>query len=83
LITPLTVIGAEVNRNLSGTWILNIQLSDDFQEKIKEHVKSARNNRENRMVIQVLPGREIVKETQMAIQELLGKGIAEARKAWQ
>jgi hypothetical protein len=44
LITPLTVIGAEVNRNLSGTWILNIQLSDDFQEKIKEHVKSARNN---------------------------------------
>ncbi len=43
--TPLTIIGSEVNRDLSGTWILNIELSDDFQEKIKEQDKSARTNR--------------------------------------
>ncbi len=42
---PLIVIGFEVNQDLSGTWILNIELSDDFQEKIKEHVKSVRTNR--------------------------------------
>jgi hypothetical protein len=45
LITSLTVISAEVNQDLSGTWILNIELSDNFQEKIKEQVKSARSNR--------------------------------------
>jgi hypothetical protein len=45
LMIPLTIIGADVNQDLSGTWVLNIELSDNFQEKIKEQVKSARSNR--------------------------------------
>ncbi len=45
IIPSVGYVSAESVPDISGTWILNIQLSDDFQEKIKEQVKSARNNR--------------------------------------
>ena len=38
-------VGTEVVVDISGTWLLNEQLSEDFQEKIKEAMKSARSGR--------------------------------------
>ncbi len=42
IMIPITAMSAEDIQDISGTWELNTQLSDDFQEKIKEQVGSAR-----------------------------------------
>ena len=46
-IIPLPCISAEITPDISGTWLLNKQLSDDYQEKIREYVSSVRSGHHN------------------------------------